>query len=132
MLHGASPDEAASTRGPILFRIISALRFLYSHYFRILNKQKKLLLFLPHEPLHLVRNVDEPEDHVERGPQGSGIPGFYLHDQRLRPFQAAAGCGTGIDLVGKFRGDSLKDPIGMPGPEPENCGMLRHGVPHGK
>jgi len=53
--------------------------------------------------LHLIGNVYEPEDHIERCPEGCNVLCFDPDHEHVATFKPAAGHGTGIYFISKFR-----------------------------
>jgi len=78
-----------------------------------------------YQAVHLVSNIHEPESHVKRSPERSGILGSYLQDQGRSPIQPASGDGTGIDLILEFRRKGVMDMLRMISGKPEHCFVRR-------
>jgi len=71
--------------------------------------------------LHLVCNIYQAKNHVERGPECCKVLCIYFKDKCIRTFKPALGHGARIYFISKFRNQRLANLSGMGCRKPENC-----------
>jgi len=81
--------------------------------------------------VHLISDIHQPEAHIERSAQSSGILRLNFEDKDVAAFYMACCRGPGIYLIGELRLDSRENPFSIVRPEPEDCFCIRHGMNHG-
>jgi hypothetical protein len=76
--------------------------------------------------LHLIGNIDEPQEHIQRCPQGCDILCPYGEHKRFLAFKPATGVRAGIHLIGEFRTQCSEYVPGAGCRKPEGCLVKRH------